>query len=118
MGFVLADRVKDTTTTTGTGTITITGTPPTGFQGFSPEYATGDSFTYCIEDTTNGAWEVGMGTLLSSTTIGRETVLRSSNSDGLVNFGAGTKTVFVTLPADTVDTHGVTYAMASGNITL
>jgi hypothetical protein len=118
MAQYLADRVKDTTTTTGTGTITITGTAPTGFQDFDLAYSTGDSFTYCIEDLTNGAWEVGIGTLATGTTITRDDVLESSNSDALVNFGAGTKTVFVTYPADIIGSRGQSQAMASGNVTL
>lgn len=112
------DRVKDTTTTTGTGTITITGTPPTGFQAFASVLAVGDSFPYVIEDLTNGAWEIGFGTLLTSTTFSRDAVMQSSNSGSLVNFAAGTKNVFITVSADLVDTHGQAYAIAAGVINL
>lgn len=96
-----ANRVKDTTTTTGTGSLTLAGSPPTGFVAFSAAFNTGDRVYYTIDDGA-GAWEVGVGTLSGATTLTRDTVLSSSNSGSLVNFGAGTKTVWCDLPADLV----------------
>ena len=99
MSFVLADRVKETTTTTGTGTVTLLGAS-TGFQSFA---AIGNSNTtyYTIAGQTTSEWEVGIGTYTSSgTTLARTTVISSSNSGSLVNFSAGTKDVFVTYPAE------------------
>jgi len=99
MAFVLADRVKETTTTTGTGTVTLLGAS-TGFQSFS---AIGDANTtyYTIAGQSNSEWEVGIGTYTSSgTTLARTTVISSSNAGALVNFSAGTKDVFVTYPAE------------------
>lgn len=98
MAFVLADRVKETTTTTGTGTITLLGAA-TGFQSFS---AIGNANTtyYTIAGQTGSEWEVGIGTYTSSgTTLSRDTVLASSNSGSLVNFSSGTKDVFCDYPA-------------------
>jgi hypothetical protein len=47
-----------------------------------------------------GAWEVGVGTYTASgTTLSRTTVVSSSNAGSLVNFGAGSKDVFVTYPS-------------------
>ena len=97
--FVLADRVKETTTTTGTGTVTLLGAS-TGYQSFS---VIGDANTtyYTIAGQTGSEWEVGIGTYTSSgTTLARTTVISSSNSGALVNFSAGTKDVFVTYPAE------------------
>jgi len=99
MALVLDDRVKETTTTTGTGTITLAGAEG-GFQSFS---AVGDGNTtyYTITDGTD--WEVGIGTYTSSgTTLSRDTILSSSNSGSAVDWGAGSKDVFVTAPADRV----------------
>jgi hypothetical protein len=99
MAFVLADRVKETTTTTGTGTVTLDGAS-TGYQSFS---AIGDGNTtyYTIAGQTSSEWEVGIGTYASSgTTLARTTVISSSNAGSLVNFSAGTKDVFVTYPAE------------------
>ena len=98
MAFVLADRVQETTTSTGTGTITLAGAV-TGFRSFAA-VGNGNTTFYTIADQSGSNWEVGIGTYTSSgTTLSRSTVLSSSNSGNLVNFGAGTKSVFVTLPA-------------------
>lgn len=99
MAFVLADRVKETTTTTGTGTVTLGGAA-TGFQSFSA-IGNANSTYYTIAGQGTAEWEVGIGTYTSSgTTLSRDTVLSSSNSGSLVNFSAGTKDVFVTYPAE------------------
>ena len=99
MAFVLADRVKETTTTAGTGTVTLLGAS-TGYQSFA---AIGNANTtyYTIAGQTGSEWEVGIGTYTSSgTTLARTTVIASSNSGSLVSFSAGTKDVFVTYPAE------------------
>ena len=98
MALVLADRVRETSTTTGTGTITLAGAVY-GYQSFSAVGNANQTY-YTIFDQTSGAWEVGIGTYTSSgTTLSRTTVLSSSNGGSLVNFGAGTKDVFVDYPA-------------------
>ena len=98
MAFVLADRVKETTTTTGTGTVTLLGAS-TGFQSFAA-IGNGNSTYYTIAGQSSSEWEVGIGTYTSAgTTLSRTTVLASSNSGSLVSFSAGTKDVFVTYPA-------------------
>jgi len=97
MAFVIADRVQETTTTTGTGTYTFAGAKD-GFVSFS---AVGDGNTtyYACSDGTD--YEVGLGTYaLSGSTLARTTVLSSSNSNNAVNWSAGDKDVFVTLPAE------------------
>lgn len=98
MVHVTADRVQETTTTTGTGTLTLGGAV-TNFRTFSSQMATSDTCFYCIVDDVNGAWEVGLGTLASSTTLARTTVLASSNSNAAVSFAAGAKVVFIDAPA-------------------
>jgi hypothetical protein len=115
MAFVLADRVQETTTSTGTGTITLAGAA-TGFQSFSV-IGNGNTTFYTIADQSGSNWEVGIGTYTASgTTLSRTTVLSSSNSGSLVNFGAGTKNVFVTYPAGKAvyGVNGVTAAMIWG----
>lgn len=100
MALILADRVKETTTSTGTGSITLAGAK-TGFQAFSAAIGNGNTTYYCIADQGGANWEVGIGTYNSTgNLLARTTVLESSNANGLVSFGAGTKDVFVTLPSD------------------
>jgi len=102
-----SDRVKDTTTTTGTGNITLSGTAPTGYRSFNTAFGTNVYFTYVIEGA--GEWEVGRGYLSASTTLVRQQIYSSSNSNAAVNFSAGTKYVFNSIPAflaNDYDTHG------------
>lgn len=99
MALVVKDRVKVTTTTTGTGSLTL-GSAAQGFQDFS-SIGDGNETFYAIEDGTN--WETGQGTWTQSTNVlSRDTVYESSNSNNLVNWGSGTKNVFVTQPASQV----------------
>lgn len=104
---MIADRVKELSVTTGTGAITLTGAV-TGFEGFNTAFGVGPSFDYCIESidgatgAPNGSWEIGTGHLSGATTLVRDTVRQSSNADALVNFAAGTKNVFCTLPASVI----------------
>jgi hypothetical protein len=97
MALVVKDRVQETTTTTGTGTITLAGAV-TGFQSFS---VIGNANTTYYTIAAGSQWEVGIGTYTASgTTLSRDTVLESSNAGSLVDFSAGTKSVFVTYPAE------------------
>lgn len=97
MALVLADRVKETSTTTGTGTYTLAGAV-TGFESFG---SIGNGNTTYYACTLGSDFEVGIGTYTSSgTTLARTTILQSSNSDNAVNWGAGTKTLFCTQPAE------------------
>ncbi|MEK9723447.1 MAG: hypothetical protein VW405_08180 [Rhodospirillaceae bacterium] len=94
-----ADRVKDSTTTEGTGNLTLSGSAPTGFQSFNTAFGTDVRFYYAISSSGSAEWEVGVGYLSAATTLVRETVLESSNSDAAVNLSAGTKDVFCTIPS-------------------
>ena len=100
MALVVADRVKETTTTTGTGAYSLAGAEDS-FQAFGDVLSNSDTTYYAITDGTY--WEVGIGTYTSSTdTLARTTILESSNSDAAVNWTAGEKQIFATMPADKV----------------
>ena len=100
MAFVLNDRVKETTTTTGTGTINLAGAA-TGFETFVAGVGNSNVTYYCIAGRGTTEFEVGIGTVTDASpdTLSRTTILSSSNSDSAVDFSAGTKDVFCTLPA-------------------
>ena len=100
MALVLNDRVKETTTSTGTGTINLAGAE-TGFETFVAGVGNSNTCYYCIAHQSADEFEVGLGTVTDATpdTLARTTVISSSNSDSAVDFSAGTKDVFCTLPA-------------------
>jgi len=99
MALVLSDRVQETTTTAGTGTITLAGAV-TGYQSFAV-IGNGNTTYYCIAGLGTNEWEVGIGTYSSAgTTLARTTILASSNGGSVVTFSAGSKSVFVTYPAE------------------
>jgi len=109
MAFVLNDRVKETSTTTGTGTFDLAGAE-TGFESFVSGVGNGNITYYAISNDGTNQFEVGIGTVTDATpdTLSRDTIISSSNSDALVNFSAGTKTVFCTLPASRTPSAGMT----------
>ena len=101
MAFVLANRVKETTTTTGTGAVTLAGAS-TGFQSFAIIGNTNTTY-YTIAGQTGNEWEVGIGTYSTTgPTLTRTTVLANSSATqpSALSFSAGTKDVFVTYPAE------------------
>lgn len=102
----LFERVMETSTTTGTGTLTLAGAV-TGYQSFAV-VGDGNTCTFVIEAVDangfpSGDWERVTGTYTSAgTTLSRTTVVSSSNAGAAVNFGAGTKRVFIA-PSPTDD---------------
>ena len=103
MALVIDDRVKETSTTTGTGTLNLSGAV-SGFQTFVAGVGDGNTTYYAIVNRDESEWETGLGTVTDATTdtLARTTVIASSNSDSAVDFSAGTKDVFTTLPASKV----------------
>ena len=103
MALKLNDRVKETSTTTGTGTLDLSGAV-TAFETFVAGIGDGNTTYYAIVNRDEDEWEVGLGTVTdaSTDTLARTTVISSSNSDSAVDFSAGTKDVFCTLPASKI----------------
>jgi len=100
MAFLVNDRVKETSTTTGTGTLSLAGAV-SGFQTFVAGIGNSNVTYYAIVNDSGTEFEIGIGTVTDASpdTLSRTTILESSNSDSAVDFSAGTKTVFCTLPA-------------------
>jgi hypothetical protein len=100
MALVFADRVKVRARTSGTGTFTLENTVA-GFQSFSV-IGDGNQTYYGIVDSI-GNWEIGLGTYTASgTTLSRDQVISSSNSNQLVNFSVGSKNVYTTIPSSLI----------------
>lgn len=96
---MLRDRVQETTTTTGISDLTTAAV--NGYTPFSTAFGTGvaNLFYYVISHDAN--WETGIGYMSAATTLVRNTVLANSlNTTAHINFGAGTKYVFNTAPAE------------------
>ena len=121
MALVINDRVKVTSTTTGTGAMAL-GAAVTGFETFAVGIGNNNTTYYCIFNQGTSEFEVGLGTLDgSSANLTRTTVISSSNSDAAVNFAAGTKDVFCTLPASKsvyLDATGTPVGAASAGFAL
>jgi len=113
MALVINDRVKETTTTTGTGAVSLAGAV-TGFETFAAGIGNSNTTYYVIAHQTAAEFEVGLGTLDGdSSDLTRTTVISSSNSDSAVDFAAGTKDVFCTMPASKL-----VFEDASSDVTL
>ena len=121
MALVINDRVKVTSTTTGTGAFAL-GAVVQGFETFAQGIGNNNTTYYCIFNQGTTEFEVGLGTLDgTSANLTRTTVISSSNSDAAVNFAAGTKDVFCTLPASKsvyLDATGTPVGAASAGFAL
>ncbi len=107
------DRVNETSTTTGTGDFTLDGAV-TQYRSFNAAFGLNVWFSYVIKGQTGSEWEVGEGYLSASTTLVRGEVSRSSSSDALVNFSAGTKDVFCTAIGHDISGKGTAQAIRMG----
>lgn len=94
---VLKNRVRVTTTTTGTGPYTV-GPASAGYQDFAG-YTNGQRFPYTAQYGSN--WEVGIGEK-QGTQILRYSVLESTNGNAAVNWGVGSKYLFIDQIAEQV----------------
>ena len=124
MALVLNDRVKETSTTTGVGAMALGGAA-TGFETFAAGVGNSNTTYYAIWNQGTSEWEVGLGTLDgTSANLSRgsgATIFSSSNSDNVVDFSAGTKDVFCTLPASKsvfLDATGTPVGAASAGFAL
>jgi hypothetical protein len=101
MAFHLYEDTWETTSTTGTGDVTLGGAVA-GWRAFSAQYANGDLCFYSLYDGTN--YEHGIGTYNSGpNTLSRTTVIRSTNSNAAVNWGAGTRQIAVSQPGYAIE---------------
>lgn len=101
----IGNRAHETSTTAGTGTIDLNGAVA-GKQVLVAAMEENDpgggpyQVDYLITDGTD--WEAGTGTLTDASpdTLARDTVHESTNGNSQVNWGGGTRDVFLDVPAD------------------
>lgn len=113
MAYIVADRVKETTTVTGTGPATLAGAA-SGYRSFASQLSIGDTCAYVIVNSNASEWETGIGTYSAVNTLTRTTIQASTNANAAVVFSAGTKDVFMGPTADSlVDYNPVTGAISN-----
>lgn len=102
MALIVADRCRESTTTTGTGTYSLGGAQVGGYRTLVAGVGAGNQTYYGCTDGVN--WEIGCGTVTTGSpdTLTRTTILASSNANAAVSWGAGTKDIWVELPASVV----------------
>jgi hypothetical protein len=95
---MIGNLIQETTTSTGTGNLVLT----PRLRSFSSARGTGsgNTFYYCIFNDDASEREVGIGYMSDSTTLVRVTPVETSNSNALVDFSAGVKTVVCDVPAN------------------
>lgn len=98
------NRVRESSSSTGTANFTLGGATSALYQTFASQWAvTTGRFIYEILDEANEAWEIGVGYLNDATTLVRESVIDNHlGTTAKIDFAAGSKVVFSTLPASTV----------------
>jgi hypothetical protein len=120
---VVADLTLETTTTTGTSPFALGGAV-TGFRSFASVMADQDTCLYLAQAVSagvpNGPWEIGIGTYnISTNSLTRTQVLKSSNGNAAVVFAAGTTNVALTEPAEALWNKGVfNVGLSGGAITI
>jgi hypothetical protein len=94
------DRVGNESTSTGTSDFTLGSAIP-GLRSFNGSVTSGSYVPYLIVMGTE--WEAGIGIFTAPSTLARTRIFGSSNSNAAVNWPAGTKGVYLTMPADLLD---------------
>lgn len=92
-----ANLVHQTSTTTGTGSLTVASV--NGKQTFFGAFSTTQTFEYFVSNQSATEWERGWGHMADATTLVRDVVKESTNSNAAVSFSAGTKDVVCDVPA-------------------
>lgn len=113
MALIVKNRVRETTATTGTGALALAGAV-SDHRSFASVMAIGDTAWVTTLQPGANAWETGLYTYSAANTLTRTTIYDSTNANAAVNFGAGTKEVFLDLPASKL---GSTEAQIDASIT-
>lgn len=116
------NRVMEASLTEGTGPYAFSGIDIPGYQPWGDRMSDGDTAYYGAEsvddnNVPDGGWEVGLGTYdATNNRLARTTILESSNSDAVVNWGSGTKRIALVLPASLGVTNALLAQMAQATV--
>jgi hypothetical protein len=94
MPYIIADRIKETTTKEGIGPIILDGATKSCLP-FSSAMSVGDKCSYTIVSKTADEWETGLATYSAPNTLTPTQVMTSSNNNQPVVFTSGPKDVFM-----------------------
>lgn len=96
-------RTADISLSTGLGTISVSGVAPdVGLRTFADVMQLGDTIYLGVAHRELDEWEEGIYTYIGTGRLARTTILQSSNSGAAVDFSAGIKDVWCTVPLRTV----------------
>lgn len=99
MAFANASMLAETSTTTGTGSYALGGVPSAEYRTINAGIGTGNQGCFIARMGTT--WELFYGTSSNSTTLTRDTVIRTSTGGtSAINWGAGTKTIECVYPGE------------------
>ena len=95
MSLIFKDRVKCETNTIGLVDYSL-GPALIGYETFQSSFSDGDETCYCV---TNGSdYEILTGIYsVTTNSLSRGSIVRSSNNNNPIDWSAGTKTVFCTM---------------------
>lgn len=100
------NSLGDTTTSTGTGALALAGTPPANgmlaFEDAQPALTDGATIVCRVASADQSVWEIVRGTWnASAKTFTPSATPDSSSTGSKISWAAGTKTVYMVIPADT-----------------
>jgi hypothetical protein len=100
MAHIYPARTADISLTTGLGPISVTGVAPAiNMRTFNQVMQIGDSVYLGVVHRDKNEWEEGLYTYVGVNRFARNVILQSSGGGTPVNFSAGIKDVFATIPS-------------------
>lgn len=97
-----ANLVAESSASLGTGNLTLAGALSGGYRTIKSIYADNEKFYF--RSKLAGEWEVGLAHLTGSgATFVRDTIYESTNGNAAVDWGAGDKQIWVTVPSQLMD---------------
>jgi hypothetical protein len=119
MTISFVDVCRFTPTTGGTGDFVVSAATTGYLTPANAGAANGATYRYRAESADLSQWEVGFGTYTSgTTTLARTTILKSSNANAKVNFGAAPAVALVYLAEDAMSSQNNLADVASTSTSL